>query len=134
MKYFINRKKKIAQIYDKKFKNIDVLEIPKVQANISHSYHLYPLRIKFDKLKITKDQLLKKLRSKGINLQVHYIPIYNHNLYRVKNKLKFPNTEIFFNQAVSLPIYYSLKDRQVKLVIKIILKIIFSNLKNNTKI
>ena len=134
LKYFINRKKKIAQIYDKKFKNIDVLEIPKVQANISHSYHLYPLRIKFDKLKITKDQLLKKLRSKGINLQVHYIPIYNHNLYRVKNKLKFPNTEIFFNQAVSLPIYFSLKDSQVKLVIKTILKIIFSNLKNNTKI
>jgi UDP-4-amino-4,6-dideoxy-N-acetyl-beta-L-altrosamine transaminase len=134
LKHFINRKKKIAQIYDKKFKNIDVLEIPKVQANISHSYHLYPLRIKFDKLKITKDQLLKKLRSKGINLQVHYIPIYNHNLYRVKNKLKFPNTEIFFNQAVSLPIYFSLKDSQVKLVIKTILKIIFSNLKNNTKI
>ena len=134
LKYFINRKKKIAKIYDNKFKNIDIFEIPKVQSNVSHSYHLYPLKIKFDKLKISKDQLLIKLRSKGINLQVHYIPIYHHKLYKIKNKFNFPNTEIFFNQAVSLPIYFSLRDSQVKLVIKTILKIIFSNLKNNTKV
>jgi dTDP-4-amino-4,6-dideoxygalactose transaminase len=134
LKYFINRKKKIAKIYDNKFKNIDIFEIPKVQSNVSHSYHLYPLKIKFDKLKISKDQLLIKLRSKGINLQVHYIPIYHHKLYKIKNKSNFPNTEIFFNQAVSLPIYFSLRDSQVKLVIKTILKIIFSNLKNNTKV
>ena len=134
LKYFINRKKKIAKIYDNKFKNIDIFEIPKVQSNVSHSYHLYPLKIKFDKLKISKDQLLIKLRSKGINLQVHYIPIYHHKLYKIKNKFNFPNTEIFFNQAVSLPIYFSLRDSQVKLVIKTILKIIFTKLKNNTKV
>ena len=83
---FIKRKKQIAKIYDKKFKNLELLEIPKVHNNVSHSYHLYPLKINFDKLQINKDQFLKKLRSIGINLQVHYIPIYHFKLYKIKNK------------------------------------------------
>ena len=126
---FINRKKEIAKIYDEKFKDIDLFEIPKVPPNVSHSYHLYPLKIKFEKLKINKDLLLKKLRSKGINLQVHYIPIYHHNLYKIKDKTKFPNTENFFSEAVSLPIYFSLKNKQVMLVVKTLLKLVSSNLK-----
>ena len=111
------------------FKDIDLFEIPKVPPNVSHSYHLYPLKIKFEKLKINKDLLLKKLRSKGINLQVHYIPIYHHNLYKIKDKTKFPNTENFFSEAVSLPIYFSLKNKQVMLVVKTLLKLVSSNLK-----
>ena len=129
LKKFINRKKEIAKIYDKELQNTDLFETPKVQQNVSHSYHLYPLKIKFDKLRINKDTLLKKLRSKGINLQVHYIPIYHHNLYKIKDKSRFPNTENFFNQAVSLPIYFSLKNNQVMLIVKTLLKLVSSNLK-----
>jgi dTDP-4-amino-4,6-dideoxygalactose transaminase len=134
LKKFINRKKEIAKIYDKKFRNIDIFETPKVHSNLTHSYHLYPLKIKFDKLKINKDMLLKKLRSKGINLQVHYIPIYHHNLYKIKDRSKFPNTENFFEQAVSLPIYFSLKNNQVMLIVKTLLKLVFSNLKKNSNL
>ena len=134
LKKFINRKKEIAKIYDKKFKNIDIFETPKVHPNLTHSYHLYPLKIKFDKLKINRDMLLKKLRSKGINLQIHYIPIYHHNLYKIKNRSKFPNTENFFKQAVSLPIYFSLKNNQVMLIVKTLLKLVFSNLKKNSNL
>ena len=78
--------------------------------------------------------LLKKLRSKGINLQIHYIPIYHHNLYKIKNRSKFPNTENFFKQAVSLPIYFSLKNNQVMLIVKTLLKLVFSNLKKNSNL
>jgi len=131
---FIKRRKMIAKIYDEKFKNIKLFEIPKVKPNMSHSYHLYPLKVRFDKLKIDKETLMKKLRLKGINLQVHYIPIYHHNLYKSRIKSKFPNTEDFFKQAISLPIFFSLKNNQVDKIIKIFLKIIFSNLKNRKKV
>ncbi len=133
LKMFIKRKKEIAKIYDRKFYNPSYFEIPTVKKYASHSYHLYPLKIKFEKLKISKDTLLKRLRSKGINLQVHYIPIYRHNLYKIKDRSRFLNTESFFNQVVSLPIYYSLTNTQVYFIINTLLKIIFSNLKNKSK-
>ncbi len=126
---FIKRRNEIAKIYSDKLKNLDLFEIPKVRTNISHAYHLYPLKIRFDKLKISKDILLKKLRSKGINLQVHYIPIHHHKLYRLKINPHLPNTEIFFEQAISLPVYFSLKKKQINYVITNLLKIVYSNLK-----
>tara|TARA_B100001175_G_C19503094_1_gene639286 strand:+ start:1432 stop:2580 length:1149 start_codon:yes stop_codon:yes gene_type:complete len=126
---FIKRRKEIAKIYNQKFKNIKYFEIPQKISNTSHSYHLYPLKINFNHLKINKDTLLKKLRNKGINLQVHYIPIYYHNLYKSKIKSNFPNAENFFKKAVSLPIYFTLKNREIQYIIKTLLKIVFSNLK-----
>jgi UDP-4-amino-4,6-dideoxy-N-acetyl-beta-L-altrosamine transaminase len=132
LKMFIKKKKEIAKIYDKRFKDFDLFEIPKVKKNISHSYHLYPLKIKFEKLNITKDFLLKKLRSIGINLQVHYIPVYHHSLYKIRNKSEFTNTENFFNQVVSLPIYYSLSKSQINFIINSILKIVIAKLKKNS--
>ena len=106
-----------------------MFEIPKVKKNISHAYHLYPLKIRFDKLRISKDMLLKKLRMKGINLQVHYIPIHHHKLYKLKINTYLPNTEGFFKQAISLPVYFSLKNNQISYVLKNLLKIVYSNLK-----
>ena len=126
---FIKRRNEIAEIYNEKLKNLDLFEIPKVRKNISHAYHLYPLKIRFDKLKISKDILLKKLRSKGINLQVHYIPIHHHKLYKLKTNSYLPNTETFFKQAISLPVYFSLKNNQISYVLKNLLKIVYSNLK-----
>ncbi len=126
---FIKRRNEIAKIYNNKLKGIHLLDIPKVKADISHAYHLYPLKIRFDKLKISKDMLIKKLRLKGINLQVHYIPIHHHKLYKLKKHFNLPNTEIFFKQTVSLPIYFSLKNNQIDYIIKNLLKLIFSNFK-----
>ena len=126
---FIKRRNEIAKIYNNKLKNSDLFEIPKVQKNISHAYHLYPLKIRFDKLRISKDMLLKKLRSKSINLQVHYIPIHHHKLYKSKINSYLPNTEIFFEQAISLPVYFSLKNNEISYVLANLLKIVHSNIK-----
>ena len=126
---FIKRRNEIAQIYNAKLKKLDLFEIPKVRKKILHAYHLYPLKIRFDKLKINKDMLLKKLRSKGINLQVHYIPIHHHKLYRLKVKSYLPNAENFFEQAISLPVYFSLKNSEISHVLKKLLEIVYSNLK-----
>lgn len=126
---FIKKRNQIAKIYNEELKNMEVFELPKVGKNILHAYHLYPLKIKFNKLKINKDKLLTKLRKKKINLQVHYIPIHYHKLYSSKKKIKLPNAEEFYKQVVSLPIYFSLKRHQIKYVLKSLKKIIYSNLK-----
>jgi dTDP-4-amino-4,6-dideoxygalactose transaminase len=53
---FIQKRRKIANIYDKSFSMVDNLKIPKAHNSAKHAYHLYPLQIDFDKLKsITKE-------------------------------------------------------------------------------
>lgn len=124
---FVKKRKKIAKIYDNAFKNSEYYIIPKIIKKFSHAYHLYPLRIKFQNLKINKEVLFHELKKFKINLQVHYIPIYNQPYYKKKfnnKKIDFPNSESFYKEEVSLPIYYSLSIKNVNYIINQIRKII----------
>ena len=53
------------------------------------------------------------MQKMGINLQVHYIPVYHQKFmkqYGFSKKL-FPVTEQYYSQEVSLPIYFSLNKK-----------------------
>ena len=66
--------------------------------------------------------------KKGIKLQVHYVPIYRHSYYKKKFNLKpsnFPNTENFYNQVVSIPIYYNLKKKTQFYIVNCLKKYLF---------
>ena len=123
---FVKRRKQIAKIYFKNFKNIENISLPKIKAGNSHAYHLFPLLINFKKFKINKEIFFKKLKAKNINLQVHYIPLYRQPYYKKNYNFKntdFPISEKFYYQEVSLPIYFKLKDKEVLFVIKEIKKV-----------
>ena len=79
------------------------------------------MRINFTKLKISKTFFFNLLKKKGINLQVHYIPIYKQPYYKKLFKFQdkdFKQTEDFYNSEVSLPLYYLLKKKQIMHVVK----------------
>ena len=51
----------------------------------------------------------------GVNLQVHYIPIYKHPYYiKNYNFKKLQNAENFYEKQVSLPLYYSLDKNKIR--------------------
>ncbi len=119
-------KRKIAKHYNKNFNDIEHLITPKISKNCVHSYHLYPLQVRFDKIKISKKELFKIFYKKGINLQVHYIPVFFQNFY--KKNYKFNQNELkncidFYKNEISIPIYNGLSSNQVKFITKNILKI-----------
>ena len=122
---FLKRRNEVAKMYNKAFSNDMRFKIPGIKKNYTHAYHLYPLQINFDILKISKKILFKKMREKKINLQVHYIPTHIQPYYKKNFNFKigdFPIAEKFYNREVSLPIYFSLKDKEIKTVIKYLKK------------
>ena len=122
---FLKRRNEVAKMYNKAFSNDMRFKIPGMKKNYTHAYHLYPLQINFDILKISKKILFKKMREKKINLQVHYIPTHIQPYYKKNFNFKigdFPIAEKFYNREVSLPIYFSLKDKEIKTVIKYLKK------------
>ena len=124
---FILDRRSLAKIYDNKFKDIKEFKIPKSREKCYHSYHLYPLLIDFKNLRISKKNFFLKMQKKGIFMQVHYLPIHYHQYYKKKFNLKkgdFPVSEDFYNKEVSLPIYPSLKKKQIHHVIHSIKKIL----------
>ena len=123
---FIKARRKIASIYLKELKNDERFILPIEKPNCFHSFHIFPLQVNFDKIKIDKKELFKKFTKKGINLQVHYIPIHLQPFYK-KNfgykKNQFPEAEKFYKKEISLPIFPDLKSKDLYKVINELLSL-----------
>jgi perosamine synthetase len=114
---FVEKRHETAGKYDESFSHSDTLKIPNTYDSIKHAYHLYPLQIDFNKLLLNKTQFFECMKQKGINLQVHYIPIHIQPFYKKLLKYKlgdFPFSEEFYTKEVSLPIYPSLREHEIQ--------------------
>ena len=123
---FIDKRKSLAKIYRNKFKNFKNLELAhKKNFNLS-GHHLFIIRINFLKIKLTKAQLMNKLKSYGIGTQVHYIPVPIHPFYKNKgyNVEEYPVSYKYYNEALSIPLFYSLSYYQQEYVISKLRKLV----------
>jgi len=117
----------VAEYYDKVFGTDERFIIPKVAENVKHAYHLYPLRIDFEVVKKGKEQIFLELREKNIYCQVHYIPLHFQPYFRDRFGFiegDFPIAEKFYKEEMSIPIYPSLDENDLKYVSEQILVII----------
>jgi len=119
LNYFVKKRNSIAKIYDKSLSTLP-LKLPKVDSNCYSSYHLYVVLIKKNKKNIDRDKIYKLLKKRGIVTNIHYIPVYHHPFYKKMNfkKSNFKNNEKYFKQAISLPLYPSIKKKELYKVIK----------------
>lgn len=118
---FTKRRNDIAEKYNSLFKAQELITIPEKSSAVQHAYHLYPIKIHFDKLSITKKEFFNELNTLGINSQVHYIPVHLQPYYKKKYGFKkgdFELSEDFYDKALSIPIYPLLEDNQVEEVAK----------------
>ena len=120
---FTKKRKQIAKIYNKNFYNVKYLKTPFESKNIIHTYHLYTILIDFKKINLTKNRFMKYLHENGIGSQVLYIPVFLQPYYKRKYNYKpskFPVSMKYYEEALSIPIFYSLTFReQVKVIKKI---------------
>ena len=116
VKKFLIKRKNIAQTYNLNILQNKIIKKPFFDKN--SSWHLYIIRINFSNLKINRDTFIKYLNKKGIYPQIHYKPIYRFVRYKKYSKKKFPLSEKFFSECLSLPIYPSLKKKEVFDIIK----------------
>lgn len=106
---FIARRRAIAQAYDRELRALPALELPPYDAD--SAWHLYPVRLKLDALTADRAQVFADLRAAGIGVQVHYIPVYDHSLYRkLGYKANCPEADRFYAGELSLPIFPRLTD------------------------
>lgn len=120
---FVKRRNEIATYYDEQFKNDNRFIIPKVEKDVKHAYHLYPLQIKFDKIKISKVEFFEKMKENKIGLQVHYIPVHTQPYYKNNFGFKegdYPISEEFYQNEVSIPIYPLLENEDLEYIVKTI--------------
>jgi len=126
---FLDQRKKNFENYIQLFNDVkvDTVSFPKYEKRNNPSFHLFLININFKMLKINKDQLIRRLNKKNIFPQFHYIPLYKFSI--VNNKSKFKNSERYFNNTLSLPIYVGLTKKEQINIVNNLTKIVILNAK-----
>lgn len=118
---FIKRRYQIVALYNKLLANTNLI-LPHQDIKTKSSYHLYIIRVPSTS-NLVRRELFERLRANGILVNLHYIPIYKHPYYQSNFKFKetdFPESEKYYAEAISLPIFYDLKDSEVNKIVKIL--------------
>ena len=104
-------------------------EFEYIQKEISESdtvRHLYIIQLNIEMLKCGRREIFDALQAEGVGVNVHYIPVYFFPYYR---KLGYetgicPNAEKLYERIISIPLYYSMTNREQDKVIEAVNKVI----------
>jgi len=119
---FVQRRKMLVKKYDQEFAEFGKCRPAQSLGREFSGHHLYVLRIDFKKAGISRQRFMKTLRDHGIGSQVHYIPIPMQPKYKQlgHDVGLYPNALNYYEQAISIPLYYSLSDDEQAYVISVI--------------
>ena len=123
---FSARRKAIVKRYDEVFSQMPELFVQKEIPESDTTRHLYILRLNLDKLTCDRRQFFDALHAENICPQVHYLPVYWHSYYE---KLGYgkglcPNAERYYEEVMSIPLYYAMTDKDVEDVIQAVKKVV----------
>ena len=105
---FVSKRKKIANYYLKK---LDESITPFQHPDTNSSWHLFVIQIK------NRKKIFERLLDEGIQTQVHYIPVTSQPFYNRKN---LKNNQDFYDNCLSLPIYFDLTEDECHTVVNCI--------------
>ena len=86
--------------------------------HLQTSYESYVVNINFDKIGLTRHQLMTRLAERGVGSQVHYIPVHLQPYYKRQGFCSgmFENAENYFRNCLSLPLHQGLEEVDIKYV------------------
>ena len=122
---FSKRREEIAEKYNEAFADMPELFVQHEIPESDTTRHLYILRLNLEKLSCDRRQFFDAMTAENICPQVHYLPVYLHSYYEKLGYKKglCPNAEKFYNEVMSIPLFYSMTDEDVEDVIRAVKKV-----------
>jgi len=122
-------RREIARKYNSAFSQTGLLDLWGVRDEDECAWHLYPVRLKTDLLKIGRNDFINELKAAGIGTSVHYIPMYRFSAFKNSGYASedFPNCEDMFAREVSLPIWPGMSEAETDYVIDTVTGIVEKN-------
>lgn len=114
---FLKRRHKIAAVYNSALANPMVTR-PAQNVNTWSSFHLFVIRVPSH----LRAKVMEHLLKNGVRANLHYIPVYRHPFYaRLGFETRaFPESERYFSEAISLPMFPKLTMNKVRRVCKLV--------------
>ena len=118
----LERRRAIAERYRRDLASLEGLTLPPGDSESGrHAYHLFALRLDFERLGRSRKSVMEALRARGIGSQVHYLPVPWHPYYRDNPGLwlgrELPEAARFYRSTLSIPLFPQMTEDDVGRVV-----------------
>ncbi|PJC86297.1 UDP-4-amino-4,6-dideoxy-N-acetyl-beta-L-altrosamine transaminase [Vibrio sp. HA2012] len=118
---FVSARHKLAKRYNELLKDLPVT-VPYQLENTYSGLHLYVIRLQLDNIVLSHREVFELLRERGVGVNLHYIPVHTQPYYQRMGFKQgdFPESERYYQEAISLPIFHSMSLEQQDTVVKVL--------------
>jgi dTDP-4-amino-4,6-dideoxygalactose transaminase len=98
----------IATWFREQLADVAQIELPPEPPHRIHSWHLFPLRLRLDRLAIDRNAFMEQLRAEGVGCSVHWRPLHLHPYYEETFHWRpehLPEASRQWARLVSLPLF-----------------------------
>ena len=127
---FRESRRKIVDKYNAAFKGINTIQIPFEDNKCDSNFHLYVVLFDFEEIGIERSNFMFELRKRGIQTQVHYIPVHTQPYYQINFNTKWgdcPNAELYYQKCLSIPLFPKMTEQDVEKVVIEITRLLSSD-------
>ena len=111
------KRQKLAGVYIELLEKVKNIGIPKVTTGGIHSYQTFSIFVK------NRDEIMKKMRSIGIEAQIGTYSLHMHKAFKNNNDnirlhKNFEHSKYAFNHCLALPMYHDMTNEEQQIVVK----------------
>jgi perosamine synthetase len=113
----------LAERYLTALADIDQIELPPVPRDRIHSWHLFPIRLRLDRLSIDRNAFITSLRERGVGCSVHWRPLHLHPYYAEQFGWQaghLPQATAVWPRLVSLPLFPDMQPDEHDHVVRVV--------------
>lgn len=120
---YVSQRHELSKKYNVALENLSLI-LPWQHPETYSGLHLYVIRLKLDEINKTHREVFESLRTKGIGVNLHYIPIHTQPFYQALGFKwgDYPEAEKYYGEAISLPMFPTLEkqDEVIQTVTKVV--------------
>jgi dTDP-4-amino-4,6-dideoxygalactose transaminase len=107
--------------YNERLGDVEEIELPRIDPDRLHAWHLFPIRLRLERLTIDRDRFMQELLQEGITCSVHWRPLHLHPYYQetfgwLPDDLPVASAE--WSRLVTLPLFSSMTTDDIDAVVQ----------------
>jgi dTDP-4-amino-4,6-dideoxygalactose transaminase len=117
---FRERRRGIVNRYNEAFSSIASIQVPYESEDCNSNFHLYVLLFNFEQVGFHRAQFMNELKRRGIQTQIHYIPVYTQPYYQEKFATRWgdcPIAEEYYQRCLSIPLFPAMTEGDITKVV-----------------
>lgn len=114
-------RERVTRMYDSVLGTREDVDLLVRQPDTLHSYHLYVMKLRLERLRIDRARFIEEMRDRGVICSVHWRPLHMHPYYIETYGYAasdYPVAAAEWPRIVSLPLFPSMRDDEISHVIE----------------